>query len=755
MNLKQRLAIEWITIGLVATALITLLILWRGTSAFDNVLYDRLSAAAPAQPDPEILIIAIDDPSLKALGKWPWDRSLHGQLIEKMHAAKARSISLDILLSEPSNPAADKALANAMAGAPAVIPLHFVSPGSDGQTYDTLRPIAPLSQAANAVGHVNVSFDNDGIVRRAALCFRPDPGGPAWPHLMELAYRQLSTKPSAAFARSKSCGSELLIPFTRRGAFTEISYADALNGLIPDGFVEGHDVIIGATAAGLGDNFPVPSGDGGLLSGAEIMANMLGALRRDDFIAPLGTGWIIVLSLFPAWLLLLGFLRWRPRAVLVMSLSMIAAILLTSAGLLVSRIWFPPGAALLGVLLIYPLWGWRRLQAMSDFMGSELGALEKEGEATRLPIKQSQATDWAGKQSEALAGAIGQMRDLRRFVSDTLADLPDPMFVTNPEGTVTLTNRLLDDRLGKPISGMTMTSALDQMVAPEQRSQVDRYIASRSGHRQDTGNTDAEFVRFVSPLARTFVMRRSEVRSEAGVLHGHIHYLTDISALAQAEAEREEVLQLLSHDMRAPQSTIIALLSGDVDADAKKRIEHNARRTMQLAQDFVEMARMAETEFDGEDVLLADLVREVADNYWPLAKERDINIVLSDQSDYSFVLAEPDMLSRAIGNLIDNAIKFSPDGGTIEIDITRTADDVSVSILDHGKGIEPSILPRLFTRFATDGNQKGRAKGTGLGLTFVDAVIARHKGRIEATNVKGEGARFVVSLPKAPEETAL
>jgi signal transduction histidine kinase len=113
------------------------------------------------------------------------------------------------------------------------------------------------------------------------------------------------------------------------------------------------------------------------------------------------------------------------------------------------------------------------------------------------------------------------------------------------------------------------------------------------------------------------------------------------------------------------------------------------------------------------------------------------------------------MLSRAIGNLIDNAIKFSPDGGAIELDIAQTAEDVSVSIRDHGKGIDPSILPRLFTRFATDGNQKGRAKGTGLGLTFVDAVITRHNGRIAANNLASGGVRFIVNLPKAPDETAL
>jgi CHASE2 domain-containing sensor protein/signal transduction histidine kinase len=755
MKLRLRLAVEWLAIGLLATAIVVLALLWRGTSSFDNLIYDQLNAAARPSADRDILMVAIDDPSLAALGNWPWDRATHARLIAKLQAKKPKSITLDILLSEASSADADAALAKSMAmgPAPVFIPLHFSTPGSDGRAFDTIFPITAFAGSASGVGHVNVIFDNDGIVRRTALCFRPDGERASWPHLIERAYRGTAGKPSPAINRAPDCGQELLIPYARRGSFAEISYADLLTGEVPADLIAGHDVIIGATAAGMRDNFPTPNGEGGLLSGAEIMANMLGAIRRDDFIEPLGLASSLALSLLPLWLLLVGFLRWRPRVMLVMSLLSIAAILAISAGFLTMRMWFAPGGALLGVLLVYPLWGWRRLQAMSDFMGSELSALEKEGEALPLPVIQSRATDVVGRQSEALAVAIDHMRDLRRFVADTLADLPDPMFVTDPEGTVTLTNRLLDERLDQSISGMPISEALLKMVAVNDRPIVDKYLQRTQAANENEHSP--EFVRFLSPLGRTFVMRKSEVRSDAGVLHGNIHYLTDITALARAEAEREEVLQLLSHDMRAPQSTIIALLDGDIDADAKKRIERNARRTMQLAQDFVEIARMAETEFAGEDVLLADLVREAADNLWPLAKERGIHFAFGDASNSAFVLAEPDSLSRAVANLLDNAIKFSPDNGTIDIAIARRADgpraNIIVTITDQGDGIAADILPNLFTRFKTGGDQKGRVKGTGLGLTFVQAVIERHHGTISAHNNPTRGASFVIEIPQAPE----
>jgi signal transduction histidine kinase len=246
-------------------------------------------------------------------------------------------------------------------------------------------------------------------------------------------------------------------------------------------------------------------------------------------------------------------------------------------------------------------------------------------------------------------------------------------------------------------------------------------------------------------------MRRSEIRSDAGDLRGHIHYLTDITDLARAEAEREEVLQLLSHDMRAPQSTIIAILDGEIDAAARKRIERNARRTMQLAQDFVEIARMGETEFEGEDVLLADLVREVADSLWPLANERGIKFAFGDSSNGAFVLAEPDRLFRAFCNLIDNAIKFSPDDGTINMAVARQSSEIVVTVTDSGPGIPPKILPKLFSRFASGGEHKGRVSGAGLGLNFVQAVIARHGGSVTASNNTEKGATFTVRVPEAPD----
>lgn len=757
-TLRLRLLLEWFAIFVMATLVVIAASYWRGASAFDNLFYDQLSAFGRPAADKDVLLVTIDEHSLAQIGKWPWPREVHARAIQKIQQAKPRAVLFDVLLSEESNLDHDAQLSAAFtSGSPVFLPLHFSTPGNEGRAYDTVAPAPIYAKAVDGIGHVNIEFDADGIVRRGTLCFDPENNGTRWPHITELVYRASAKAMSSAYRRDKGCGTALLIPYSSRGSFSEVSFADILNGSVPDDLIKGRDVIIGATATGLGDNYPVPFGDGGMLSGSEIMANMLGALRRDDFIRPVGYTSTLILSFLPVWILLIGFLRWRPRVALVASVLLVIAILGGSAVALGINWWFPPGAALLGILFAYPLWGWRRLQAMSDFMASELGDLEKEGGMVPVPRVEGATNDLVGRQSAALAGAIDHLRDLRRFVSDTLEHLPDPMFVTDNDGVVTLANDLIEATLERPIVGMELNDLLDDIVVPHERSAVSQYLAKRQNRdsEQFDPKAEIEFVRFSSKLDRNFVMRTAAIVSDAGEQSGQIHYLTDITELSRAQSDREEALQLLSHDMRAPQSAIISLLGDVRDPKISKRIEHHARRTMQLAQDFVQIARMGEADFSGTDILLIDLVRDMADSLWPLARERNIQIEVRDECDDGFVFAEADTLSRAITNLLDNAIKHSPDGGIITVTVSRMAQAnepmLSVTIKDSGSGIDEALLPQLFGRFVTGREGRTRAKGLGLGLAFVKAVADRHGGSVSAWNADEGGAVFRLILPEAVE----
>lgn len=751
MKLRQRLGIEWLAVALLASCVVAALTYWNNLSRLDNLVYDQLSGIDRAAPSSDILIVKIDEDSLAAFGKWPWSRQRHAELFDRLADAKPKAIGFDILLSEPGDPEDDEVLARSMAGnSNLFLPLHFVFPGSNGAEYDVKPPIPALNDAAAGLGHVNLVFDTDGVVRRAALCFGDKASGKEWPHLIEQIYRSVYSQPSPAYNRLADCEQRLLMPFGPRGGHQSISYSALANGQVPIAFLQDKVILIGATANGLGDQYPVPLADGATLAGVEIMANLYGAITRNDFIFPIPFAQQLLLSLLPAWILLIGFWRWRPRTTIIVSFGLILTIVLTSAIMMQFGLWFAPAAALLGVILVYPIWGWRRLQATSDFMDSELHNFHLS--KIDIPIMRPDLgpVDVITGQAEKLTHAISHVRDLRRFINDALSNLPDPMFITDLEGKVKFVNRLAQAGMEDGAQDLALGDMLDRFVSPDDLPEVTDYL--------DLKNRPAkhDYVDFTSLQGQIFAMRRAPVVSDDGALKGYIHYLADITEVAHAAQQREEVLQLLSHDMRAPQAAILALLDGQAKDDTASRIEGHARRTLALADNFVGLARIDSSEFDGEDILLVELVAEASDSLWPLANARNIRCEVDDQSDGAFVIGEPSSLYRSFVNLIDNAIKYSPEGGSVSIVIRVTELDrqpfVSVAIADEGEGISKEMLGQLFQRFASDDNMAHSSiKGAGLGLNFVAKVMDRHGGHIRGENSRDGGACFTLLLPLAPE----
>lgn len=408
-----------------------------------------------------------------------------------------------------------------------------------------------------------------------------------------------------------------------------------------------------------------------------------------------------------------------------------------SIGGLFAGVWVPPGPALLGLVLIYPLWGWRRLQATSDFMAQELGQL---GSEAPLPIATGQPVyaDVVTSQADQLHGAINQLRDLRRFVSDTLTGLPDPALVSDTNGRIVLTNAAAIAAFGSDVTEQDAGAVLARIAKPECRAALAAYLAAPG----------TDHVEFTTLDGRSFVLRRAPIVTASAEHRGQIDYLTDITAIADARQQREAMLQLLSHDMRAPQAAILALVAdGSPDLD-RARIARHARHTLTLADNFVDLARMQEQAFDPEPVIAADLASEAADSVWAIANQRGVRIDVVDASDCAFVLGERESLFRAMVNLIDNAVKYSPDRGVVTVTIQPDdADRLAISVADTGKGIDPVILPQLFQRFASAHDGAVGVKGIGLGLNYVAAVVARHGGEIVGGNAATGGAVFTLTLP--------
>jgi len=700
---------------------------WTGNARrVDNQIYDRLIRWRAPPVDPRILIVAIDDDSLTQLGAWPWQRGIHAQLIDRLKQDGAAVVAYDVLFVEPTPQ--DALLAKAIAqGPPLIAPMLFQAPGTNGAAVDAVLPIPAVRDHAG-VGHVNLATDADGLVRHISLSESAGVAAPV-PHLMELAYRRITGHPSAVFSRQ---GEPVLLPFVNGvGAFPTVPFAAVLRGEVPADFLRGKIVLVGATATGIGDRYPTPLPGGGAMPGVELQANLLNAMLAGRMIRPVAPGWLVLLSMVPVLLLMLGFWRWRPGKALYCSFgAMLLVVALSAAGLLVAGWWAPPGAALAGLLLAYPLWGWRRLQAISDYITAELGRFAAEQDLAIPRRERMTPTDVVEAQTMALAGAIDRIRDIRRFAADTIEHLPDAVLVTGVDERVTMTNAAALAMLGSDPAGRKVAQVLDTITLERTGDE----IALADGRR--------------------FVVARAPVEHANGRQSGWIFRLVDITPIREAERTREEVLQLLSHDMRSPQASIITMVEGPQGAalpqEMATRIARHARRTMTLADDFVQLARAQATPFAPEEVVLGDILAEAADDLWPLARQRQATIVLEGIEEPVFLMAEPQMLLRAFTNLIDNAIKYGPEGGVVSCAVTPTADQVEVAIRDNGAGMPETVSQNLFGRFVAAGGKEKRSSG--LGLAFVKTVVDRHKGQIRCDSTPQVGTCFTLTFATLPPE---
>lgn len=388
-----------------ALMLSTLLLLLSSLpERLDLVLYDSLLRLQYRTPSKDVLIIAIDEPSLKALGRWPWSRQVHAQLLERLTRSDVRVVGFDILFdeAETDTPAADHQFAAAMARNGRVV--LAVAPGltEAGYIISESLPLPIFAEAAAALGHVDFELDMDGVTRSVFL--RGGLADSHWPAfglaLAELARPDLNIRAYAPeiekadqprFRTGWIRSDMILIPFTGPiGNFEQVSYIDVLTDKIEQDLLRDRIVLIGSTAGGLGDALATPvSWDHRRMSGVEINALVLNALLSESAILPLSSRMRLILSLGFIMALYLALFLLPARHSLLILLIGVSSLILASAGMLVGlQLWFPPMVPLLILALPYPLWSWYQLQSASRAINQlelRLRHQARHDSITRLP----------------------------------------------------------------------------------------------------------------------------------------------------------------------------------------------------------------------------------------------------------------------------------------------------------------------------------------------------------------------------------
>ncbi len=227
--------------------------------------------------------------------------------------------------------------------------------------------------------------------------------------------------------------------------------------------------------------------------------------------------------------------------------------------------------------------------------------------------------------------------------------------------------------------------------------------------------------------------------------------------LRQLDRLKDEFVSTISHELRTPLTSItgyVELVRERSDAESRGYldiVERNAGRLLVLVNDLLFVARIqsGQLELDlGGTVEVGALVAESVATAQPHAASGSVALRFSSGARPVRVRGDRRRLAQVIDNLISNAIKFSPEGGAVDLNLERRDGIVVLEVADQGIGIAESEHEQLFERFFRARSALDRhIPGTGLGLYISKAIVEAHGGRIEARSVEGEGSAFVIELP--------
>lgn len=805
----------WILAIVLLSAGLGLLASWKAPGLD---LYARdwlMRARGPMAPPSDIVIVAIDEASIARYGRFPWPRSILSRAVDAVASARPNVIAIDVLFSDPTERSEDAALADSVRRAGNVVSsAQLMQDPSGGIVW--LRPIPAIQGASAAVGHVNVSTELEGVARELLVRNADDEGNALWAMAIEAI--RVADGASAESVRELAgairVGSHSLpvrteegsvrlgvnevakirsLPAQRmtidfvgpEGTFAPYTFgiSDLLDGRVKPGQLRGKYVLIGATAASLGDRVASPfvhlggaqdGQHGSLMPGVEVLANSMNTILRNRFYratpdwlsflfaAIVALFVVVTLSIEHAsheyWKQIAGF------AALCLSLALVSYILFTY-WLIVP----PLVPALISLAIAAPLTLMRRGMIASAGLDARIRELARaeawmwpspfagKESPTALPVRTyfPRGFDW---KNSALGTLNRRLLARTRFIDQAMRSVEDGLLVGDLEGRIVFANRRALEILGYREIALLGSELLVRLG--ETQETISETLA-----RLVEGRTvvEREVILGTAPI-RHYNMHLSPVvdqNGESGKVIGMVASLSDITKQHDLQQMKTDVMALVTHELRTPLTAIQGMseVLTQFEVDSGRRREMNAaindeaKRLARMIDDYLDITKL---ESGARPVRLAPtriatLVYRTLLLLEPVAAQRGIAIVKSVSADLPLVLADSDLLARALTNLIANAIKYSPPATEVTVTVRRDADLVFIDVADHAGGISLEHLAKIFEKFYRIPRVEDvETPGTGLGLAMVREIMELHRGAVTVSSIPGTGSTFSLRLPRIP-----
>ena len=720
-------ALRWLA-GLAVCAGISALYLSGSLLFIDRQLASARFQLVTSDPTDDVVVVAIDAPSLQEISVWPWPRGKHASVIDKLREAGARKIAVDIDFSATSTPAEDDKLAAALARAGTNVILPVFEQSADSRR--TITSTAPLAQFAEhtRVASANIYPDGDGIVRRLAR--------------VELwAGTPVPTMAAAAAGLQSTAMGRYYVDFgIDADQIKHVSFVDVLHDKVDPSVFAGKIVMIGATARELGDMVATPVG--GVMPGVVVQALATESLLQNRDLHKISR-WLILAIACTLFFLIEAICRnrgWRHG---------VAA----GAGALI---------AIAGLPLV--------VQANLPLMVETAPWLAAVTAAFLMALFE--------RLRDLDLRLIGQAILLRRtdaLMRQVVENSSDGLLVIDEHGKVRSVNPAAERMLGQRANDIVGQHFFDVIATPSHHPPIHSLSRMAYGDRP----SQMELTRpDGSTLIADVGMSRLPEQQPSAIFVAQLHDVTEMkmreaelrAARDQAEAasnSKSQFLANMSHELRTPLNAVIGFseimkteLLGPIGTETYRGYSHSihdsAKHLLGIINDILDISsiesgspRLHEGIHEPEQICQS-VIALVAGR----ADQAQVKLVVNVDPATDLLYVDGRMLKQMLINLVGNAIKFSPKCGSIEILVTPAGPELHsgavFAVADQGIGIAKEDIPRILKPFEQVETAFARNfDGIGLGLPLVNSMARLHGATLTIDSEPNVGTTVSILFPAA------
>ncbi|NMF81766.1 CHASE2 domain-containing protein [Nodosilinea sp. P-1105] len=774
--------------GTIAAIAIALLLQGQAFQPLEQMAYRHLFELRGSMPlDERLAVIAIDDASLRELGRFPWPRHYYAQLLDRLTHQQASVVVITLLWSEPSDDDAQLAQALQRQGVTVL-----------AQAWDTentaLVPVPELEQAAIAVGHIMRREDTDGIVRSLPPLWQ---GQPALALSAIQSYGLVSgqvTLPSV----EQPLGLNWVGSATE---FTPYSFVDVLEGRIPATALQDKIVVVGATAAGL-DPLITPFDRNPPTSGVYLQATAIHNLLQNNALRPLGGPrlWLILLAIAPglSWLMA----GWNTPQQLVAMVGLCSSWGLLSLLLFQTDYWLPTAAPI--SLFIATA----ALVALSDrlredyLLRRQVAHLWQNYHQDLLTHARTSGVNWESAaplpRPQGAIPQVSQLADLAQQLGRSQAmqiaiarTLPVGLLAADSDGRIWFCNPVASQLFAIQVGNSMQSAVVPTWLSADQwQTSLEQLKTGNTSQYRGLHRDHRWFDLSLQPLPSCVSLNRPTVtfpsfgilllleeitehkQAEAALRQAKEAALREAQRSAAASRAKGDFLAHMSHELRTPLNVILGftqVMGHDQSLHLDHRnhlkiINRSGQHLLGLINDVLEMSKIESgriqlnaTRFD-----LHHLLRDLVTMVQAKAKAKGLELRLQTADDLpQYITADEGKLRQILLNLVGNAIKFTK-AGSITLRVHQRHDlpparaiTLAFEVEDTGIGIATEALGQLFQPFTQVNASHQTEAGTGLGLAITHRFVRLMEGDITVQSTLGQGSLFKFHVQVAPAQAPL